>query len=817
MANLYAFGFEGGVVPAGVTRTRGAMRPTVGRRVTDQLTKWGLVASSTVQEQAEVSLALGSALSKIGGSYYFRADNISYVTPLVLVDFGAVTISLTSATNLRVNDGTSDTDYTVTAVTTGWNLLQFNIDLAATTNAITTNFNLEGVQSITMGAAITGTDTALILRSIKGYNSTLEDIRIETAVANGACPTSIECLKSTVQGAFKNQWQVNGTPSGASTGLNIRGLCYCHSTNLFYAINEAGAIYKINPLTLTSTLILTVDSAYGHCAMVYHQALNRIYFIGTVTDSDLAYLDPVSETVTYADATVYYTYSTHASGAYYEPLSGNAYIVTMTNASNTTDSVAVHKIDVSGAYTSYVHSGTHNPRAPLTRHFNVCYSRTEDAILFPMFSSKVIGRCTQALVFTVSNSDGANTITDINDAGGYWGSFFLVASDDGTSRVRTYNAGVVARYQASVATNAGITGKGLVYHPYLGVLLYQITGAVGDLYQCVKGNANFVKVATNALPANASVYLLNQINPITGGLLYIYNNALSECHLLTNLNVSSLQIKDDKYIQSATNNNEMNLLPSAVIPNNVAILKMNACMKNAFGTGSVSLAGATRTVVGAGADYCGSVDALPVPEVLYDFREAVTTTANGWANQGSGGGTLSSTLLIKLNSAFLGIEGGRNYVEFSQAAFSAPNPANSVGTGDFCLVLAGEVFRDNYTDTVAHSWTLGTDVLWFNRFGGSLKIRLGGNLICTVSLQIGYNVIKIGRLSGVFYVLINSAQVYTQTFADSITFSGTILSTAGTTGGFMHISAIMFSSYYPTDPNPIAGLNRREIVVTKTA
>ena len=815
MANLFAFGFEGGVVPTGVTLTRGAMRPTVGRRVTDQLTKWGLVASSTVQEQAEVSLALGSALSKIGGSYYFRADNISYSTPLVLVDFGAVTISLTSSTNLRVFDGTGNTDYTVTAVTNAWNLLQFNIDLAATTNAITTNFNLAGVQTITMGAAITGTDTALILRSIKGYNSTLEDIRIETTVANGACPTSIECLKSSMQGAFKNQWVINGTPSGSSTGLNLRGLCYCHSTNLFYAINEAGAIYKINPLTMTPTLITTVNSAYGHCAMVFHQALNRIYFVG---NANVAYLDVVGETVTYSAQTVYYAYNTHASGAYYEPLTGNAYIVTMKNATST-DSVAVHKINVSGTYSSYISTGVYTPAAPMTRHFNVCYSKTEDAILFPMFSSRVIGRCTQALSFSVSNTDGAATLTDINDAGGYWGSFFLVASDDATSRVRTYNSGTVARYQASVATNAGITGKGLVYHPYLGVLLYQITGAVGDLYQCVKGNANFVKVATNALPANASVYLFNQINPITGGLLYIYNNQLSECHLLTDLNVSSLQIKDDKYIQSATNNNEMNLLPSAVIPNGTAILKMNACMKNAFGQGSVSLAGATKTVVGAGADYCGSVDALPIPEVLYDFREATTTVANGWANQGSGGGSLTTSNTIVLASSASNMEGGRPYLQFVQYtnSFSNPNPVN--GTGDFALIMCGEVFIDSYQDTEAYGWSLGTSALWFTRISNQLKVRLGGSLVCTVSLGTGYNVIKIGRQSGVFTVYINNILMYTQAFSSSITMTGTIYSGGTTSGGtFIRISALVYSgSSYIADPNPIAGLNRREIVVVKTA
>jgi len=153
--------------------------------------------------------------------------------------------------------------------------------------------------------------------------------------------------------------------------------------------------------------------------------------------------------------------------------------------------------------------------------------------------------------------------------------------------------------------------------------------------------------------------------------------------LLTDLNVSSLQIKDDKYIQSATNNNEMNLLPSAVISNSVAIIKMNACMKNAFGQGSISLVGATKTVVGAGADYCGSAEPLPVPEVLYDFRESTTTTPTGWINQGSGGGSINGGA-ISLSRTEAGISAGR--AGLASGPITYTNPVNSIGTGDFSVI-----------------------------------------------------------------------------------------------------------------------------------
>ena len=816
MANLFAFGFEGVVVPSGVTITTGAMRPTVGRRVTDQTHKWGLVASSTAVAQADITLDLGSARSKIGGSFYFRGDGLDYTSPSVLVDFGTVVISLTSATNLRVFDGTSNTDYTVTAVTNGWNLLQFNIDLAATTSAISTNFNLAGIQTITLGSAVGTTDQTLVIKGIRGLNSTLEDVRVEDAVANGAAPTSIECRKSTLQGAFRNQWTINGTPIAASSSLNLLGVCYCHSTNLFYAINNAGSIYKINPETLAATFISTPHASYGHCAMVYHQALNRVYFVG---NGNVAYLDPTNDTVMEAAQTVYYAQGTHASGAYYEPVSGNAYIVTQ-KASTSTDSVAIHKINLSGTYSSTVSTGTHTPLAPITRHFNVVFDSGADEILFPMFASSRIGRCTQAMSFSVSGTDGAFVVRDINDAGGYWGGsgVFLVGSTDTTSRVRTYSSGSIARYQTSTVTNAGASDKGLVYHPTLGVLLFPNATTSPDLYQAVKGNANSVKVATSALPAATATYLLNQINPVTGGVMYINGNVLSEARLLSDLNVSSLQLKDAKYIQSATNNNEMNLLPSAVINNSTAILKMNACMKNAFGQGSVSLAGASKTVIGAGADYCGSSDPLPIPELLYDFRESTTTVATGWANQGSGGGSLITSETINLVSTNNNIEGGRSYLNLTQypLSFTNPNPVN--GNGDFYIALGGVVFQDNL-DGESFAWTLGTNALYFYRFSGSLNVRLGGNLVCTIPIGIGYHTISMGRISGVFNVLIDGALVYTQSFSNSITMSGTI-SIGGSTANqsFIRPSALVYSgSSYISDPNPIAGLNRREIVVTKTA
>ena len=810
MANLFAFGFEGGVVPDGVTLTTGAMRPTVGRRTSDSVWKWGLVASSVSQVQAEVSLALGSALSKVGGSFYFRADNISYTTPLVLVSFGTVTISLTTATNLRVFDGTSSTDYTVTAVTNGWNLLQYNIDLAATTDAISTNFNLGGISSITLGGAVGTTDANIVLRANKGFNSTLEDIRIETAVANSAVPTSIECRKSSIQSAFKSQWTVNGTPTSSSSGINIKGVCYCHSTNLFYAINDVGAIYKMDPITLNATLVITVNSNYGHCAMVYHQALNRIYFVG---NGNVAYLDPVGETVTEDAQTVYYGQGTHASGAYYEPTTGNAYVVTLKNTTST-DSVNVHKINVSGTYSSCTNTGTYTPLAPVTRHFNVVYDTTADEILFPMFSSKVIGRVTQALVLGVSNTDGATKVTDINDAGGYWGAagVFMVASDDAQSRVRAYSTGSISRYQVSTVTNTGVTDKGLIYHPYLGVLFYQIAGVAGGLYQCLKGNANVVKSANAALPSNASVYLLG-VNPITGGLLYVYNNSLSECHLLTDSNVSSLQIKDDNYIQSAANNDEMNLLPSAVINNTKPMIKMNACLKSAFGQGSISLAGTSKTVSGTVADFCSSADAMPTPEIMYDFREATSTTLAGWANQGSGSGTIpTTTAIIVLNSAY---DDGRPIVTGGNTSFNVSNPNPNVGTGDFTISAMLRTTLSGVRST-ATEFNFSSSHIKFHREAGNLNLAIGGVYITeTIVLSSGTNSIKIGRESGTLRVFINGLQVYTQAYTDSISFAPEIVIGAGS--AMMPYAFAYWATTYITDPNPIAGINRREIVVNKTA
>jgi hypothetical protein len=113
---------------------------------------------------------------------------------------------------------------------------------------------------------------------------------------------------------------------------------------------------------------------------------------------------------------------------------------------------------------------------------------------------------------------------------------------------------------------------------------------------------------------------------------------------------------------------------------------------------------------------------------------------------------------------------------------------------------------------------MGTSVLWFTRFAGNLKVRLGGSVVHDGPMSTGLRTIKIGRISGVFYIFIDGVQVYTQSYSSSVSFSSTmVLINANTTPMIDRVYAIAYWSSYIADPNPIAGLNRREIVVTKTA
>jgi len=60
--------------------------------------------------------------------------------------------------------------------------------------------------------------------------------------------------------------------------------------------------------------------------------------------------------------------------------------------------------------------------------------------------------------------------------------------------------------------------------------------------------------------------------------------------------------------------------------------------------------------------------------------------------------------------------------------------------------------------------------------------------------------------------------VYSQSYSSSITFNSQIIQ--GGEGQIYYpvaVYAFALWSSYISDPNPIAGLNRREIVVTKTA
>jgi len=302
--------------------------------------------------------------------------------------------------------------------------------------------------------------------------------------------------------------------------------------------------------------------------------------------------------------------------------------------------------------------------------------------------------------------------------------------------------------------------------------------------------------------------------------MYINNNTLSECRLMSDLNISSLQLKDAKYIQSATNNNEMNLLPSSVINNNIAIIKMNACMKNAFSQGSVSLAGSTRTVAGAGANYCGSVEPLPMPELLYDFRESTTTVANGWANQGSGGGSLTTNVVITLNDSTLGI-GELGRARLSSASYSSCtfiNPLTSVGTSDFTFVIERDYTGVGETSAADNGLSLGDAVLKLWYASNNINLVVGGTLVHTASLSQGVHCLKLGRESGTLRFIIDGVQSYSQalgsiTFSNNITFQNQCSSSSVVHQ--MYVMALWSS--YISDPNPIAGLNRREIVVTKTA
>lgn len=814
MSTLYAFGFEGGVVPNGVTPT-GSMRPIIGRRVSDNLNTWGLSSSFTALGQASVALDTSTSNTKIGGSFFFRADNLDFTTPDAIVTFGGVSFKLTSSTNLRLSHG-SDVDLAIPALTTGWHVLQFNIDLTATTDAISYSFDGGTLQQITLGGAVGGTANTLTIKSTKGYPSVLDDIRVETAIANGSVPAPIECRKSSMQLAFRNQWSTSGAPTGASSGLNIRGVTYAASTNLFYAINSAGVLYSMDPETLTPTSVTTLNAAYGHCAIAYHQALNRLYFVG---NGNVAYWSLTSNTLTEDAQTVYYAYNTHASGAYYEPATGNAYVVTQKNATST-DSVAVHKINISGTYSSTVSTGTYTPAAPMTRHFNVVFDKTTDSILFPMFSSKVVGICTQALVLTVSNADGANTLTDIVDAGQYFGGSgtFMVASDDATSRLRTYSSGLIARYQISVITNAGITGKGMVYHPALGLILYPITGAVGDLYKVDKSSTTAYKQSTAALPSNSSVYLLNQVNPVTGGLMYVYNNSLSESHLLTDLDVSSLLVKDSKYVQSTVNNSEILLLPSAIANASQAMIKQNVMSKAMFGAGSISLNGTANNTSQAPANYAQAIDPLPLPEVLYDCDGA--SVIGDVVNLGSGASVISGLALVATFSQS-GVKLGKKYIYVSSGNYYISNPNTTLGTSDFTIYFSGyHVGNGGDYPSLSYGFNFGNNLSFVAPSGspGDAKLYLNNSLVVTFALTAGYHTFKVSRESGTFRLHVDNSLIYSQTLNSDFTLSSTL--TRGRGGidfmGYMD-SYAFWGTQYIADPNPIASLNRREVRVIKSS
>lgn len=814
MATLAAFGFEGGVVPPLVTVTSGTMAPAIGRRVSDRPSAWGLSGSFTANDQPVVTIDTTTSNTKIGGAFFFRADNLEFTAPAALVTWGDVTFKITSLTNLELIYGVTTVNFTIPSLSTGWHVFQFNINRLVTDNAIAYTLDSGALQQITPASQLGGTANSLVIRGTRGFPSLLDDVRVETSVIDGSCPSPIECRKSSMQAAFRNQWSQSGAPTGASTGLNIKGMTYAASTGLFYALNNVGGLYKINPETLASTLITTVNSAQGHCAITYHAALNRIYFLG---NGNVSYMNLATEAVTDSAQTIYYTNATNASGAYYEAATGNAYIVTQAN-SGSSNSVAIHKINVSGTYSVVVSNGVYTPAAPLTRHFAVCFDSVTDSVIFPMFSSYVVGACTQAGVLSVSNADGTATVTDVVDAGGYWGGTgtFLVASNTAGQRLRTWSGGLVARYQTNTITNAGITSKGMVYHHALGLVLFPADGASGNLYKVDKSSTTEYVQATAALTASASLYLLNQVNPITGGLLYVYNNALSECHLLSDLNVSTLLVKDSKYIQSASNNAEMLLLPSAIANASQTMIKQNVMSKAMFGSGSITMAGGVKNTTLAPANYAQALDPLPLPEVLYDCDGA--QVIGDVVNLGSG---VSSSSLVTLGTySQSGIFKGKKYGQSGSGTLANfTNPAKSVGTGDFTFFISGRGRAWSAVSVVILG--SGTDLRIDGVDQTNIKLTVLGSTALTFAHPLEYHTMKIARTSGVLKLFVDSVERHSQAFSNSLTLADNIsimTNSDDSAHAFALIHSLAFwGTTYISDPNPIASLNRREVKVVKSS
>jgi hypothetical protein len=283
MANLYSTSFESGAYPEGISVTNGEPNPFSGY---NGYWKWAVTAEPTTDSQAVITADLDT-VGAVWCSFRFRACEHDFTSPDPIFEFGNVSVTLTSSTNIRLEyDGnTVNKDITTingqTALGSKWEYMSAYVDVESISgNVISVSYGSEPITEFSISSGGSALDTAQTTMSIRGPRGTLssiDDVRIDDSGVIGTPPPEIEGHKALPYGLVHSQWVKRGTVFNSSTGMRVKDMAYNTADGYYYSVNEESKLIKFDPRNYSRVVLAQLtDSAFSPCA--YHTTLDRVYF-----------------------------------------------------------------------------------------------------------------------------------------------------------------------------------------------------------------------------------------------------------------------------------------------------------------------------------------------------------------------------------------------------------------------------------------------------------------------------------------------------------------------------------------------------------
>lgn len=636
MSKLFACSFEGGILPTGVTLSNATPRPGVGY---NGYWKWAAVGSFSANQQAQASFALGSSKTAIWVSFRLRAADLNFTSPAAVFDFGMVSLTFTSSTNLRLSYDGTDVDKTIATLDGDYHTLSVFVDLSSTTtgiavtydDAVITEFSID-----TSGGAIGGSDDTLILRGLMGKGSCLDDIRVDDDGTAGTTPSLVEGHKCLAEGVLENSWAAMGTVSNINVA-DALGMAFNPANNLFYYIDSNGQIktWAVDTGATTSRGSAQTDAAHG--AMAYHQGLDRVYFIA---DGTVQYMD-ASFVITDTSTTAYYDGDTnYASGSAYNAKDGKAYLVSLAATATGANAINIHIIDEDGTVSVVSSSASSAINAVTDVHLPLVYDDVNEKLIFPLFDRNTAGIVNSSDSFLESSPDGSAVVIGIFPAppsiastGSYLAvSYEGAATSPTTSALRLFDASsntfaALGSVLYTAANGSGLAQSGLCAHPYIGHIFSRY--AAFAYAQLSADSLSPLKVVAWTLPGTDTKFT-GRVNPLTNGTFVVSGGSLYEWRMTPGEN--SIQYRDSSFLQRGRDGGRLS--PSFATPFSGSTHGANAMLGRSSGIGSITLRGETIALDGTAKDRVFTI-LDDTPDLLYDFGSLQNNSKNHGSDSGA--------------------------------------------------------------------------------------------------------------------------------------------------------------------------------------